>query len=186
MVEGKWRLAVDEVLGKKCVFNNNIWLLTAVWGQMGHFEQALGSLHQTKGPPPPAGLPTMLERQPKRTASVLIGQCGGKEANRQSHLQAIGNLGKPPEGMVAIGMALVSVLVMSSFGRGRERAASLFFQSPRSFLPDMMLRGSQTLTLFRSGLPRTPGGGQVPRSLRLDGQGHKHRFPLRDQRHRSV
>lgn len=93
LVEGNWRLAVDEVLGKKCVFNNNIWLLTAVWGQMGHLEQALDSLYQTEDPPP-AGLPTMLERQPIRTASVLIGQCDGKEANRQSHLQATGNLGK--------------------------------------------------------------------------------------------
>lgn len=36
----------------------------------------------------------MLEGQPNGTVSVLIGRCEGKEANRQSHLQAIGILDK--------------------------------------------------------------------------------------------
>lgn len=130
MVEGKWRPPVDRVLGKKCVFVKNIWLLTAVLGQKDHFEQALDSLYQTKGPLPAAALPTMLEGQPKRTASGLIGPSDGKEANKKATSEPLG-IWASPKDMVAMGMVLRlcwsgRTLNVQQLGHRRERAVLLF------------------------------------------------------------
>lgn len=81
--------ASRQELGKKRVFVKSLLTAHRRLGQKGHFEQASDSLYQMRDPLS-AGLPTMLEGQPKRTASALIGPCDGKEANSKATSKPLG------------------------------------------------------------------------------------------------